>query len=153
MITTRQIEAWAPFGIATAIAITWWSKDATIPEIYSKELLSAMLSVAAICAGFLTTALSILLPIGSTETGKKMHSNGLLEPVQVYLRAAVFSCFLWAGVCLISFFLLPPDKPIIGTAISTALVWSTSYAATAMVRIAEVLLNIFHRLSVPSDDS
>lgn len=151
MLTTRFIEAWAPLGLAFVCAGAWFWLDAAIAGSFSKELLAALLSVAAISAGFLTTALSILLPIGSTETGRKLQRNGFMPGIHLYLRRGVLGCLAWAGVCLTAFFFLPDPSAPMAQHWSTAIVFFTAYATASLVRIAEILLNIFERMSDPDD--
>lgn len=146
-----QIEQWGPLFVAVGGAAAWWYADLKIPNTYSKELLGALLSAAAICAGFLTTALSILMPIGSTETGRRMHCSGLMSAVHSYLRSAILGCLMLAGVCVLLFFFLPEDGAAIAQVWSTLLVANTLFAAFALARIAEVLLNLFVRMSQPED--
>lgn len=151
MVTTRQIEDWAPMMVASACTVAWYLRGEPIPGAYSKELLSALLSVAAICAGFLTTALSILLTIGSTETGRKLQSNQLLVPILLYLNRAIFGCLAWACASLLTFFFLPGDTVVVGLLPSTLLVFFTVYASSTLTRIAIILLNVFERMSEPED--
>lgn len=146
-----KIEQSIPFLAAVGGGAAWWCADLKIPSTYSKELLGALLSAASICAGFLTTALSILLPIGGTETGRRMHSSGLMPGVHRYLRSAILGCLLLAGVCVLLFFFLPEDGTAMSMVWSTLLVANTIYAAFALARVAEVLLNLFERMSHPED--
>lgn len=134
-----------------ACAVAWFFYGRPVPETYSKELLAALLSGAAISAGFLTTALSILLPIGGTDTGSKLHSNGLMALVYQYLRSAIWGCMALAGLCVFLFFQLPDGKPALNVWQSALLVAFSVYACASLLRIAEVLLNIFERMSQPED--
>lgn len=146
-----KLEQWGPTFVAAGCASVWWSAGLSIPGDYSKELLGALLSAAAICAGFLTTALSILLPMGATETGRRMHESGYMPGLHRYLRSAILASLSLAGVCVALFFFLPKDDSTIATEWSTLLVVGTVYSALAVVRIAEVLLNLFERMSLPED--
>lgn len=137
--------------MAIGCAVAWLKVGNDIPSTYSKELLAALLSAAAISAGFLTTALSILLPLGGTETGRKMQMSGFMPSVHCYLRSAIFGCLALAGVCVCLFFLLPEPDPKIVNGLAVVLVIGTVYAAMALVRIAEILLNLFERMSQPED--
>jgi hypothetical protein len=146
-----KLEQWGPALVAAALAAVWWKANLTIPGSYSKELLGALLSAASICAGFLTTALSILLPIGATETGRRMHLSGNMQSVHRYLRSAILGSLALAAICVMLFFLLPSDGSEITNGYSTVLVGGTTYAAFALARIAEILLNLFERMSAPED--
>lgn len=146
-----KIEQWGPLLSAAGGAGAWWYAGLDIPNAYSKELLGALLSAAAICAGFLTTALSILLPIGSTQTGRQLHEGGHMTGVHIYLRSAILGCLALAGACVLLFFFLPSDGAAVSQPWSTLLVASTIYAAFAVARVAEVLLNLFERMSLPEN--
>ena len=145
------IERFGPLFIALVAAAVWQLTKLEVPADHAKELLSALISAAAISAGFLTTALSILLPMGATETGRKMHKAGCLPLLHSYLRSAIFSCLLLSGLCLAALFLLNPDTQPVGSWWALAIVANTVHAAMALVRIAEVLLNLFERMSEPED--
>ena len=151
MSISLKLEQWGPTLVAAGSASVWWWAGLTIPGVYSKELLGALLSAAAICAGFLTTALSILLPMGATETGRRMHEGGYMSGLHRYLRSAILASLALAGMCVALFFFLPDDGSNISIEWSTLLAGWTVYSAFAVVRIVEVLLNLFERMSVPED--
>lgn len=151
MSVRLKLEQWAPTLVAAGSAAVWWHAGFTIPGTYSKELLGALLSASAICAGFLTTALSILLPMGATDTGRRMHASGYMPGLHRYLRSAILASLALAGICVMLFFFLPKDGASIAIGCSTLLVAGTVYSAFAVIRIAEVLLNLFERMSVPED--
>ena len=145
------IERFGPLIMALAAAAAWYVIKLEVPTDHTKELLSALISAAAISAGFLTTALSILLPMGATETGRKMHKAGYMPLLHRYLSSAIFSCLLLSGLCLAALFLLNPDSQPVGHWWALAIVANTVHAALALVRVAEVLLNLFERMSQPDD--
>lgn len=72
MPTRLTIERSAPVIAALAAAVLWWAAGLKIPGGVAKEMLGAMLSAAAICAGFLTTAMSILMSLGTTAVGRRL---------------------------------------------------------------------------------
>lgn len=150
MPTRLQIERWAPFGVGCIGAGAWWYLRGEIAGFYAKELLAALLSAAAIAAGFLTTALSILLPIASTDLGRRLRRSGYLPHLFEYLRRGLYSCLMLAIVCVVAFFYLhegvAAPRPL-----STLIIFGASYAAAALVRIAEVLINLFELASVPEN--
>jgi len=150
MPSRLQIERWGPLLLAVVGALAWWLFDGQIAAYFAKELLAALLSAAAIAAGFLTTALSILLPLSSTEVGRRLRRSGYLPHLYEYLRRALYSCLVLAIVCVVAFFYLresasPP------WALSLLIVTSAIYSAAALARIAEVLINLFELASEPED--
>lgn len=146
-----ELERFLPLILALAVATAWNLACLGIPSENAKELLSALISAAAISAGFLTTALSILLPMGSTETGRRMHQAGYMPLLHRYLRSAMFSCLLLSGLCLAALFMLEPGSDPMGRWWSLIIVANTSHAAASLVRVAIVLLNLFERMSKPED--
>ena len=150
MPTKLQIERWGPLIVGCAMALVWIIADGEITAFFAKELLAALLSSAAIAAGFLATALSILLPLSSTPTGKMLRKGGYLPHLYLYLRRAIFSCLGLALLSVIGFFWVsekagPPQW------LSTGIIFSSAYTAAALVRIAEVLMNLFERAQEPED--
>lgn len=150
MPTRLQIERWGPLLMGLLGAAAWWMFDGEISSFYAKELLAALLSAAAIAAGFLTTALSILLPLAATEVGRKLRRSNYLPHLYNYLRRALYSCLALAIICVCAFFYLkegaaPPHL------LATVLIFSSAYSAAALVRIAEVLINLFELASEPED--
>ena len=150
MPTRLQIERWAPTFVGAAVAVGWWFADGNIGQHYAKELMAALLSAAAISAGFLTTALSILLPLAAAPLGKRLKRSGYLPHLFSYLRWALYSCLALSGACVIAFFFVP-EAGALPRAISTAIIFLSAFAAAALVRIAEVLINLFELASVPED--
>lgn len=150
-LTHLDVERFAPFALAVMAAGAWFCLGGTVSEAHGSQLLSALLSAAAISAGFLATALSVLLPMGSTELGRRLHAKGLLVYVHRYLRSAIFGCMLLAALCVVLFFLLPRGQPGLGRGLSVLLVGVTVYAAAAWVRMVEILLYLFERMSQPED--
>nr|DAO13559.1 MAG TPA: hypothetical protein [Caudoviricetes sp.] len=151
LLTRLDVERFAPIALAAVAAGAWFCLGGTVSEAHGSQLLSALLSAAAISAGFLATALSILLPMGSTELGRRLHAKGLLVYVHRYLRSAIFGCMLLAALCVVLFFLLPEGQPGLGRWQSVLLVGMTVYAATALARVLEILLHLFERMSQPED--
>lgn len=146
-----KLEQWGPALVAGGVAAVCWYVSFNISGSFAKELLAALLSAAAISAGFLTTALSILLPMGATETGRRMHASGYMPGVHCYLRSAILGSLALAAICVLLFFFLPENSSNIASGWSALLASGTTYAALALARIAEVLLNLFERMSVPED--
>jgi hypothetical protein len=146
MPTRLQIEKWGPMLFGTLFTAAWCYLDGRITEYFAKELLAALLSAAAIAAGFLATAISILLPMGSTPTGIWLRKKGFLPGLVNYLARAIYSCLWLAFVCVAAFFLLIKDSDV-HQWVAAVIVYSSAYTAAALARIFEVLLNLFERAS------
>ena len=149
MPTPIQVERWAPTWIACATSVAWWWCDGEIPEYFAKELLAALISAAAVAAGFLTTALSILLPIATSTTGAKLRKSGYDRDLFKYMRSAIWSCMTLAAIAVVAFFTFKANKP--SALASALLIYTAAHAAAALVRVAEILLSIFERASEPDD--
>lgn len=144
MFTRLQIERWAPLVIASGVGLTWYVLDCQIASSIAKEFLAALLSSASIAAGFLTTALSILLPMSAMSVGKQLKNSKYLPYLFAYLRRAIYGCLWLAAVSVLGFFSIAGGKEI-PLFLTTLIVWSSVYAALALARIAEVLMNLFER--------
>jgi hypothetical protein len=150
MLTRLQIEKWGPTIVGLTVMAGWWLSDLKIESSFAKELLSALLSASAIAAGFLATALSILLPVASMEVGKKLRRSGYLPYLYRYLREAVYSCLALAGICIITFFEIDADKGV-HKLFAIFVIFLSGYSAATLVRVAEVLMNIFEYSNQPED--
>ena len=150
MPTKLQVERWGPVIFGCISVAAWWAADGQIKFHFAKEILAALISAAAIAAGFLATSLSILLPMASTETGKRLRNSGYLPYLFRYLREAIYSCLVLALVCILTFFCLP-EGGAANAWLAVIIVFTSAYAAGALARIAEVLMNLFERESEPKD--
>lgn len=150
MPTRRQIERWGPLLFGALSTTTWWYVDGEIKSFFAKELLAGLLSAGAIAAGFLATAISILLPFSSTSTGQWMRKKGYLPDLFHYLNRAIYSCLFLTCVCVMAFFLLDVDSGV-PKPFSIIIIFSASYTAAALARIGEVLMNLFERASEMED--
>lgn len=150
MPTKLQLERWGSVIFGFLAVAAWWVADGQIKSHFAKEILAALISAAAIAAGFLATSLSILLPIASTETGKRLRSSGYLPYLFRYLREAIYGCLTLALACVLTFFCLP-EVGAAPTWLAVIIVFMSAYAAGALARIAEVLMNLFERSSEPED--
>ncbi|WP_180125643.1 hypothetical protein [Rhodoferax sp. BLA1] len=150
MPTRLQIERWGPmlFGVLSTTA--WWCLDGQIKIFFAKELLAGLLSAGAIAAGFLATAISILLPFSSTPTGLWMRKKGYLPDLFRYLNRAIYSCLFLTCVCVLAFFLLDEASGV-PQFFSFVIVFTASYTAASLARIGEVLMNLFERASESAD--
>lgn len=150
MLTRLQLERWGPMIIGVLSTCAWWYSDGQIKAFFAKELLAGLLSAGAIAAGFLATSISILLPMANTSTGEWLRNKGYLPDLFRYLSRAIYSCLVLACVCVAAFFMLDNDQGVPHW-FSFIIIFSASYSAAAMTRIAEVLLNLFERASEPAD--
>lgn len=98
----------------------------------------------------MTTALSILLSLGSSAVGRRLHRRGKLPQLFGYLRSAIYSCLLLAVVCVTGF-LLFDERIGLGPMVSTLIVSVSVFAATSVARILEILIKLFTAMSEPED--
>jgi hypothetical protein len=152
MPTSLQLEKWGPMMLSVGAAGTWWWFDGTISAVFAKELFAALLSAASVAAGFLTAALSILLPIASTATGLKLRRSGYQQELFRYMRAAIYGCLFLAALSVVAFFGLAEDGTP-NNRVSTVLVFATVYSGLCLIRVAEILMALFERASEPDDRS
>jgi hypothetical protein len=152
MLTDLQRERWSPIALGILSgAIGWWL-DVTISHWIAKELLSALISAAAICAGFLTTALSIMMTLGGTAIGRQIKRRGKLSHLFAYLREAIYSSLCLCGVCLLGFFQIA-DQVGMSVWASALVVGCFIYSTFAMVRIVRILSRVIQAMSAPEDSS
>lgn len=145
-----QIERFGPLIISLTVTLAVWFKG-TIPDPQVvKELLAALLSAAAISAGFLTTALTVLLPIASTHIGRQLKRRNKLNELFRYVQAAIYSCIALSVVSVVGLFRL---DPAIGLDRFTAIavVALAVHAAAAFVRILEILVRVLPQMGEPED--
>ncbi len=146
MPTPLQIERHAPtvLGVTCALAWRWW--DGVIPEAIAKELLAALLSAAAICAGFLTTALTVILPMGGTAIGRQIKRRGKVAQLHGYVRAAIYGALALVALCVVGFFQVPQGG-LGATWTSSLIIGAAMYSAAAMVRVVEILIKVMAAMS------
>ena len=150
MLTRLQVERYGPLflGLLTA-TLTWWRGGSLSPET-AGQLLPSLLSAAAITAGFMTTALSVLLPIGGTAIGRRLKRRNKFDLLFSYLRAAVYSCVVLAVICVVGLFRVDPvlglDKLSTGALVTIAV-----YSTATFIRILEILIQILPQLAEPED--
>lgn len=150
MFTARHIERHGPWVGAVVAAVLWILLGSGFQSHFGKELLGALLSAAAISAGFMTTALSILLPLGSTAIGRRLHRRGHLPALFEYLRKAIYGC-LWLAVVSVAGFFAFDDTLGISKWCSLPIVMTSVYTALALWRILEIMIKIFQAMAEPED--
>lgn len=150
MLSRLTIERYGPAFLAVVVILGTWWRGGYLPVEVAKELLAALLSASAISAGFMTTALSVLLPMGGTAIGQRLKRRGKLGFLFGYLRSAIYSCIALSAVCVIGLFRVDPatglDKFSTGALVTIAV-----YAAASFVRILEILIQILPQMAEPED--
>lgn len=137
----RKIEHWFPYGLAVASAPAWFYLlgwlSLTTQE--AKELFAIIVNVSAIAAGFLGTAASILLTMGSTPVIKDLRQSGALVLLYKYVIAAIWHQF-WLVLLSVTLLLLYPKLHNPRIVMALAIVWgvSTVLAALSSIRIVQL---------------
>ena len=142
------VERFAPGVLSLLCGLLWFLYEKAIPASFSKELLAAILSAAAICAGFLTTALTIVMSLGTTAVGRRLARRGRLKYLFQYLKSAIHSSLLLSLVCLGGFFFIDDQAGIIGLP-SSVLVAALVYSGATISRIVGILVEVMAQLSEP----
>jgi hypothetical protein len=153
MFTKLPLERYYPAGLGVCGLLVACFADWTIPAQVSKELLGALISATSILAGFLTTAMTILLPIGSTEIGRRLKRRNKLNFLHSYLRAAIWSCLLLLVICVVCFFLVVPQEQAVRPKSvtwhfgSVIVIGAGIYCAATVARIVHIIYKIFVAIS------
>ena len=148
MPTAFTIERFWPVSLAFICAVVWVLGECTVPANLAKEMLAAVLSAAAVFAGFLTTALTILMSIGATAIGRRLAKRNKLKHLFSYLKSAINGCLLLIAGCIAAFFLI--EEPTgIGRYASGFLVAAVVYAGAAIFRIVRILVLVVDQMGEP----
>lgn len=145
------VERFAPAVLAVLCGVWWYAAECSIPAKFSKELLAAILSAAAICAGFLTTALTIVMSLGTTPIGKRLARRGRLTYLFQYLKSAIHSSLVLSVACLGGFFFID-DESGIAPLPSGLLVTALIFAGASISRIVGILVEVTTQLSEPKSE-
>jgi len=150
MISSIFRERFAPptAGVLWAVLCLLWNLE--IPNHVAKEILAAVLSAAAICAGFLTTSLPMLMTLGSTSIGRRLRRRKHLKTVFNYLKISIFSCLALCGVCIVGFFQVP-EKGGMSFYFSSILVGFIVYSGSTFIRVVPILIKVFEQMSEPEN--
>ncbi len=141
----RKIEHWYPYAVAVASLPAWFYLfrwlNFTTQE--AKELFAIILNVSAIAAGFLGTAASILLTMGTTPVIKDLKQSGTLLLLYKYVVSAIWHQF-WLVLFSVTLLLLYPKlkSPRVLTALAVTWGASTVLAALSSIRIIQLFGNI-----------
>ena len=138
MSVGRKIEHWYPYAVAVASAPVWFYllRWLNLSTQEAKDLFAIILNVSAIAAGFLGTAASILLTMGSTPVIKDLKQSGTLVLLYKYVVSAIWHQF-WLVLFSVTLLLLYPKLhgPRILTVLALAWGMSTVLAALSSIRI------------------
>lgn len=146
MPTALQIERYVPAALGVGCSLAWWWLGEAFPKDIAKELLGALLSAAAICAGFLTTALTVVLPMSGTSIGRQLKRRRKLGLLHTYVRAAIYGALTLVAACVLGFFQVPQGHTG-ATWASALIVGLAAYSAAAMVRVVEILIKVMVAMS------
>lgn len=141
MLAQRKIERWYPYAVAAVSVPAWFYlfrwRSLTTQE--AKELFAIILNVSAIAAGFLGTAASILLTMGSTPVIKDLKQSGTLVLLYKYVVSAIWHQF-WLVLFSVTLLLLYPELHSARVLTALAAVWgaSTVLAASSSSRIIQL---------------
>lgn len=150
MPSSLTVERYGPAVFAALGAIVWFICGQDIPARFAKELLSAILSAAAISCGFLTTALTIIMSLGTTAVGRRLARRGKMPYLYKYLKSAIVSCLVLSAVCVAGFF-FSDEITGIATLPSSVIMASTIFAGAAIYRIVDILIVVMRQVSEPED--
>ena len=145
------VERFWPYLLGLCCAGIFYLTSFSITSSMGKELFAAVLSAASVCAGFLTTALTVLMALGSTEVGKKLRATDRLDDLFNYLRDAIIACLITSLLCIVGFFFFNGEDPGVGTIASSIFIGVTVFAGSCIWRIVPILLSIMRQLSEPED--
>jgi len=150
MVSRLKVERYGPSFLGVLAALGFWRFGGPLSAEIAKDLLTALLSAAAISAGFMTTALSVLLPISESSVGRRLKRRNKFDLLFAYLRAAIYSCLVLAVVCVVGLFQFDPSTGL-GKLPTAVLVVAAVYSTAAFVRILEILFQILPQLAKPED--
>lgn len=145
---SRWFERLYPYLSAGLITLACFKFDIYPNDKTLNDLLSALLSASSIAVGFLTAAISILLPISTTLVGQQLVRKNLKKDIVNYLCSAIYSCLILAGLCIVGFFL----KEGFQTKLYYLLIiFFSVLSGLCLTRVANILLKVFSRASEPED--
>lgn len=150
MIDRQLVERFGPSLVGLLAAVLSWRLGSPLSADVAKNLLPALLSASAISAGFMTTALSVLLPIAGTAIGRRLKRRGKFDLLFSYLRSAIYSCIALAVVSVIG---LVQVDPALGMDKNSTilLVAVATFSVASFIRILEILIQILPQMAEPED--
>jgi hypothetical protein len=133
MSAGRKIERSYPFALAVVSIPGWFYlfRWLNLSTQEAKDLFGAILNVSAIAAGFLGTAASILLTMGSAAVMKDLQQSGTLVLLNRYIISAIRHQFLLV-LFSVSLLLLYPKIHGPHVLMSLAIAWGFLVALAAL---------------------
>ena len=148
IINSRWFERLYPYLFAGFITLACFKFDIYPNDKTLKDLLSALLSASSIAIGFLTAAISILLPISTTLVGQQLVKRNLKKDIVNYLCSAIYSCLILSGLCIVGFFF---KEDFQSKLFYLLLIFLSVLSGLCLSRVANILLKVFSRASEPED--
>jgi hypothetical protein len=141
---------WAA-GLVVAGLCGWWMRAGSIPP-GTKDLLAAILNVAAILAGFLMTAKSILLSMDDKWIIRRSKEAGAYEMLVGYMVSATYWWLACAVLSAVGLAIVPPgdlqdwQKPP-AVALFCGWVFVSATSAFASLRVLSIYSIILRSIS------
>ena len=144
---SRFLERWTPLVIGLSTSLVWYFWFAGALPDKLDELLAATLNLSAIAAGFLSTAVGILLSIYDRPIVRRLREMGDYEQLVMYLTRAIYSTVAAAMVSVAGVLSGPkaswPWPEWVGAMGLFVLVW----AGGACLRVVALLLRLLQEMS------
>ncbi|MFK7089320.1 hypothetical protein AAFM71_10945 [Chromobacterium violaceum] len=106
-----------------------------------KDILAASISFGAITAGFIATAISILMALPSDSVMARIKSSGYVNDLVSYLRKAFYSSLLYSLFCLASFLF----QTHFNLCFKTAWILLTAMSFLTLYQVANLMLAILRK--------
>lgn len=145
------IEEYAPAALAAVAGLVWCRFGIDWPSLIAKDLLMALLSASAIAAGFMATAMSILMPLGASDVGRRLKRRNKLVALFSCLKRATYSCLFVALLSIGSMFFLTESVGLPRN-IGAFVLASVTYAGASLVIVVQIIVVILEALSIPADE-
>ena len=103
MINSIKIERYYPLVGGVVASLIFYKLAIKIPTDW-KEFLTAIISVGAIFAGFIATAIAILMALPSDGVISRFKKSGYINDLTIYLEQALYGTVIFVVFCLIGFY-------------------------------------------------
>lgn len=109
----ERVEAWYPAIVAAAVAAAFWHylSDYSLPET-TKDLLGAVISLAAISIGFLATVKSLLVSLAGRPDVAWLIKGEFYDRFHRYVFQAIYASFVIATASTVILLLLKPIESL-----------------------------------------
>jgi len=147
----ERIEVWYPpvLGVVAAIAYLQFLGSYSLPET-TKDLLAAVINLAAIAIGFLATVKSLLVSLSSRADVAWLIKGEFFGRFQRYVFQAIYAAFVVAIASAVLLLLLKPIGELPWwPRLAAAYVGLVIFTGAAMFRVISVFALV---LQVPSKD-